>query len=82
MPRDGLRLDLTLDLAHGLDPVAFAEDRIGFVPDIWQAELLRSTALQIILNICRQGGKSTTCALKGLHCAIYDPGLVLLVSPS
>jgi hypothetical protein len=26
-------LDLTLDFAHALDPVAFAEDRLGFLPD-------------------------------------------------
>jgi hypothetical protein len=82
MPRDGSTLDLGVDLAHALDAVGFGEDRLGFKADEWQAELLRSTALQIVLNICRQGGKSTTCAVKGLHTAIYDPGLVLLVSPS
>ena len=56
-------LDLTLDFAHALDPVAFAEDRLGFLPDPWQARVLRSPASWILLNCCRQSGKSTTTAL-------------------
>jgi hypothetical protein len=75
-------LDLRLDLAHAVDAVGFAEDRLGFRPDPWQARLLRSTASWILLNCCRQSGKSTTTAILGLHQALYDPGLVLLVSPS
>jgi len=36
-----------------------------------------------LLNCSRQSGKSTVTALIALHCAIYEPGaLVLLVSPS
>jgi Terminase large subunit, T4likevirus-type, N-terminal len=75
-------LDLGLDLAHGLDAVAFAEDRLGFCPDPWQAQILHSRAAWILLNCCRQSGKSTTTAALALHTAIYDPGLILLVSPS
>jgi hypothetical protein len=75
-------LDLALDLAHGLDAVAFAEDRLGFCPDPWQAQVLRSRSSWILLNCCRQSGKSTTTAALALHTAIYDPGLTLLVSPS
>jgi hypothetical protein len=82
MPRDGGTLDLGTDLAHALDAAIFAEDRLNFMPDPWQADLLRSTAMQIIVNVARQTGKSTTTAIKALHTAIYDPGLVLLVSPS
>src|SRR5215472_5706229 len=74
--------DLGLDLAHGLDAVAFAEDRLGFHPDLWQANLLRSTAPWLLLNCSRQSGKSTTTAVLALHTALYDPGLILLVSPS
>ena len=37
-------LDLALDLAHALDPVAFVQDRLKFEPDPWQASLLRSRA--------------------------------------
>src|SRR6516162_3349777 len=73
-------LDLALDLAHALDPVAFVQDRVKFAPDPWQARLLRSRAPWILLNCCRQSGKSTTTAALALHTAIYDPGLILLVS--
>jgi hypothetical protein len=43
---------------------------------------LHSTAPWVLLNCCRQSGKSTTTAILALHTALYDPGLVLLVSPS
>ena len=76
------KLDLRLDLAHALDPVLWARDRLHFDPDEWQSGLLRSDARQIVENITRQGGKSTSAAIKALHTAEYDPGLVLLVSPS
>jgi hypothetical protein len=77
------QINLARDLAHGLDPALFATDRLNFRPDDWQRELLRSTAFRVILNITRQGGKSTTTAILALHQAIYDPGsLTLLVSPS
>jgi hypothetical protein len=36
----------------------------------------------MLLNCCRQSGKSTTTAAVALHCALYDPGLILLISPS
>ena len=75
-------LDLMVDLAHALDPVGFAEDRLAFHPDPWQAQLLRSTAPWLLLNCCRQSGKSTATAVLALHTALYDPGLILLVSPS
>ena len=75
-------LDVGLGLVHALDAALFAEDRLGFCAEPWQAQLLRSTSRWILLNCCRQSGKSTTTAIVGLHQAVYDPGLVLLVSPS
>mgnify|MGYP000014573831 CR=1 FL=1 len=70
------------DLAAALDPVCFAR-KLGFEPDPWQAEVLRSPAKRIILNCCRQSGKSTVAALLALHTALYrPPALVLLLSPS
>src|SRR5215472_14915364 len=76
-------IDIGLSLAHAVDPAAFAADRLGFEPDDWQAQLLRSDARQIILNCCRQAGKSTATAILALHCALYQPAaLILLVSPS
>jgi len=80
--RPSMTIDLGLDLAHALDPVAFVQDRLKFEPDPWQARLLHSSAPWILLNCCRQSGKSTTTAAVALHTALYDPGLILLVSPS
>lgn len=73
---------LALDLVRALDPVILAR-AAGMVPDPWQRDLLRSRGLAILLNIHRQGGKSTVCALLAVWVAVYEPGsLVLLVSPS
>ena len=73
---------LARDLAHALDPVLFAQERLGFNPDPWQQDLLRSRKPSIICNCSRQVGKSTTTAALALHTALFDPGLILLVSPS
>lgn len=65
------------------DPVIFARDRLGFKPDPWQADFLRSDAKRILLNCSRQSGKSTTSAVLSLYTALYTPdALVLLISPS
>ena len=72
---------LALDLVHSLDPVAFAEDRLGFAPDRWQAGLLRSRRRQVILNCSRQSGKSTAAANLGTtHRSLYarEPGFARL----
>src|SRR6516165_3015372 len=74
--------DIGRGLCWALDAVPFAEDRLGLVLDAWQAQLLRSQSRWILLNCCRQSGKSTTTAIVALHTAIYDPGIVLCVSPS
>jgi phage FluMu gp28-like protein len=72
-----------LALVHALDAVAFAQDRLNFDPDPWQAKLLRSQETQIILNCSRQSGKSTCTSILALHTAIYNAGaLILLISPS
>ena len=58
-------------------------ERCGFVPDAWQADVLRSKAKQLALCCSRQAGKSTVTALLALHTAIYAPGaLVLLIAPA
>lgn len=73
---------LAVDLARGLDPVALAGG-VGMVPDDWQADVLRTDAPRVLLNVCRQGGKSITCAIKAVHVAVYEPGsLILCLSPS
>jgi hypothetical protein len=63
------------------DPVEFAR-RAGFNPDAWQADVLRSD-VDMLLNIARQMGKSTTVAYKAAYRAVFWPkSLILLVSPS
>jgi hypothetical protein len=66
-----------------IDAVEFARTRFGFVASEKQAEVLRSTARRVILNCCRQWGKSTVTVAKALHRAFVRPGcLVLVSSPS
>jgi hypothetical protein len=55
---------------------------LGLQADPWQVALLRSDAREILVNIHRQGGKSTTVAVLAAHTALYQPNsLVLLLSP-
>lgn len=73
---------LAVDLARALDPVSLACG-VGMDCDPWQADVLRTDAPRVLLNCCRQSGKSTTCATKAVHVAVYEPGsLILLLSPS
>jgi len=75
-----LTASLGTDLAAALDPVALSR-RAGLEPDGWQARVLRSQAPRLLLNCSRQSGKSTTVATLATWQALYDPGLVLLLSP-
>src|SRR5215213_5539488 len=73
---------LASDLALALDPVLLSQ-RAGLVPDDWQEQVLRSPSPRLLLNACRQSGKSSTVATLAVHTAVFDPGaLVLLVSPT
>lgn len=66
-----------------LDVVAFAEKHLHLDLDPWQTDVLRGSWKRAILNVTRQGGKSTVAALLGLYEALYRPGsLTLIVSPS
>jgi hypothetical protein len=57
--------------------------RTGITPDVWQSDLLRSDAKQMILLCSRQSGKSTITSILALHQAIYTANsLILLLSPS
>jgi hypothetical protein len=64
------------------DRVEFARS-LGLVPDPWQERLLHSEDDRILLNCCRQSGKSTMSALIALHKALTEPeSLVLCLAPS
>jgi hypothetical protein len=70
------------DIALALDPAMFAR-RVGLEPEDWQEDVLRTPSLRVLMNGCRQSGKSTITAVKALHVALFEPGsLVLLRSPS
>ncbi len=73
---------IAADLAVALDPVRLAVGA-GITPDPWQVEVLRSDSSRILLNCCRQAGKSTVTAVLATHTALYQPrSLTLLLSPS
>jgi hypothetical protein len=64
------------------DRVAFVRE-MGINPDPWQEELLRSSSNRVLLNCCRQSGKSTMAALVALHRALTVPGsLGLILAPA
>jgi hypothetical protein len=54
---------------------------LHMTPDVWQKQLLESTARQILVCCSRQSGKSQTAAIKALHTALVQaPADVLIVS--
>lgn len=55
----------------------------GIDPDPWQRELLMERWGRCLLNVTRQGGKSTVAAALALHTALFEAGsLTLLLAPS
>lgn len=78
-----MSVSLTTDLACALDPARLFRSATGHRPDGWQAQLLRSRAQRVLLNCCRQSGKSSAVATLALHEALFVPGsLTLALSPS
>jgi hypothetical protein len=52
-------------------------------PDAWQRGVRESDAQKILMNCCRQSGKSTTSGLLAAHEASFVPGsLALMLAPS
>ena len=75
-------VSLADDLKLALDRVSFAQ-ALALEPDPWQEDLLRSTSERVLLNCCRQSGKSTMTAIVALHRALYHPGsLILCLAPA
>jgi hypothetical protein len=74
-----MKLNHALSLA--LDPGLILKAQ-GLSPDPWQREFLFSTDRQVLLNCCRQSGKSTTTAALAVHTALFRaPALILVLSP-
>jgi hypothetical protein len=75
-------VSLAEDLKLALDRVSFAQ-KAGLEPDPWQRDLLKSSSNRVLLNCCRQSGKSTMTAIVALHRALYHPGsLILCLAPA
>jgi hypothetical protein len=56
---------------------------LGLEPDPWQLDVLEGNHKRLLLNCCRQAGKSTVVALLSLLQAMHNPGaLILLLSRS
>lgn len=76
------QVSLGRDFARALDPVLVAQD-CGIDPDPVQTSLLTTSAKRVLLNCCRQWGKSTVTGLIALHEALYQaPAMIVVVSPS
>src|ERR671910_3674442 len=75
-------VNLAEDLRLALDRVSFAK-KAGLDPDSWQRDLLESSSDRVLLNCCRQSGKSTMSGVVALHQALYHPGsLILCLAPA
>jgi hypothetical protein len=72
-------------LRAGINPYAFANDVLGFIPDVHQRRILERAPQfrQIGLNCSRQWGKSTVGAILALWRTLMFPGsTVLIIGPS
>ncbi len=76
-------MGLAQQLLLGLDPTIVFEACIAPADD-WQRRLLESTAKRLILNLHRQAGKTSGCAVLILYFLLYErPGAeVVILSPT
>ena len=73
--------DLLQNLSGTLSPVRYLYS-LGFKPFEWQVEAMRPHP-RLILNCCRQAGKSTVISAKAVYKAKHFPkSLILLISPT
>lgn len=69
-------------ISAALDPTRLLT-AAGLTPDPWQRQLLLEPWNRALLNVTRQGGKSTTVAAVALHTALFRPdSLVLVLAPA
>lgn len=75
-------MTMARDIGRAVDPALWFH-HAGLQPDEWQVNAIRSQSKRQLWNVHRQGGKSTTAALKALAKATQEPeALCLLISPS
>jgi hypothetical protein len=65
------------------DPVQWAIETLGFTPDHHQSQVLNTAHRRILVNCCRQWGKSTTAAIRALYHAHFRPASeTVIIAPS
>ena len=69
------------DLRRCLDPVQLPRS-IGVTLDQWQQDLLNSTSHRLIVLAPRQSGKTEAVLWRCIWQALFDPGLIVIASPS
>src|SRR5437588_4144921 len=75
--------ETTSDRKDARPPAVELMRHLGLEPDPWQLEVLEGGHQRLLLNCCRQAGKSTVVAMLGLVEALFVPlTRVLLVSRS
>ncbi len=69
--------------AQAPGPTEWAAQTLGFYPDPHQSQVLDSTHRRILVNCCRQWGKSTTAAIRALYHATHNPkSEIILIAPT
>jgi hypothetical protein len=64
-------------------PALWAVSSLNFHPDPLQSRVLDSAHRRVLVNCCRQWGKSTTAALRALHHAYHHPhSETILIAPT
>jgi hypothetical protein len=64
-------------------PAHWAATTLNFTPDPHQSQVLDSTHRRVLVNCCRQWGKSTTAAIRALHHALFTPQAeIILIAPT
>src|SRR5690349_5970727 len=62
---------------------AWVESKLGFVPDRLQRQVLETRARRVLLNCCRQWGKSTVTAARAVYEGVTNArSMTVVVSPS
>lgn len=72
---------MTKDLIRAFDPTTLARDA-GVELDKWQRDLLNSASKRILILASRQVGKTEVCLWRCIWQAVFDPGLIVIASPS
>jgi len=67
------------ELGARRDLTEWARQRLGVVPDDWQADVLTTPKRRVILNCSRQSGKAEAAVLRVLHTIVACPGSVSLL---